>query len=252
MTDQKKRREAHEALNRLLDAEELIKNSSDPDEREGIAWEHFQDFKLYMRFPILEKYAMFVNAPATVTADDPEIGVEDKRDMIAGAITWGIPLSDGDALELGEALCALNLGQTMEILKPNPISKREMALQIQHLQLLAVMGSYFLHGTGIGIGKARKMVAECYGLPSGENIRIWEQRDLVGSLGKAGIERVLYMTKIALISGELFKSDAPHPPGTIIVFGTTENTIRSMKECGEAYRAALKKEEIEIPKIYFA
>ena len=46
MTDQKKRREAHEAVDRMLDAEELIEKSSDPNECERIAWERHIDFKV--------------------------------------------------------------------------------------------------------------------------------------------------------------------------------------------------------------
>ena len=251
MTDQTKRRKAHEALDRLLDAEVLIGKTSDPNDRERIAWERYEDFKVNLRFSLVEKYAIAVNAPAEVNADDIEFSIEAKREMIAGAITWGIPLPDGDALELGDALRALNSGQTMKIVRPTTNSSREKAWQIQCLQLYAVMGSYFLHGTGIGMAESRNTIANFFGLSSGENIRTWERRDLVNSLGEEGGDRLELMCDIARLSGELFNSGAPQPPGFPVVFGNKENALRSMKECGIAYQSALQKKEFDIPIIYF-
>jgi len=109
------------------------------------------------------------------------------------------------------------------------------------------MGSYFLHGTGITKEKSRDIVAELYGLNSGENIRTWERRDLIKSLGEEEYESHEDMFFISKQSGELFSSGNPQPLGSMVAFGSKENALKDMKTCGKAYQRALRNEEIETP-----
>lgn len=249
MTDQARRQAAHEAVDRMLDAEELIAKTPHPYDCEQIAMARSEDYRLNLRFPLLEKYAMAAQVPAEVNPYDTE---ESKRAMFAEAIYSGIPFAESDALELRNGLRALNSGQTMKIFEPTKNSSRIKSYQIRELQLYAVMGSYFLHGMGITKKRSRDIVAEIYGLSSGENIRTWERRDLTESVGEEEQEADKDMYFIAQQSGELFSSGSPQPPGSMVVFGSKENALKKMKACAKAYRGALDYEEIEMPEIMFS
>ena len=248
------RAEAHETLDRLLDAAQRIERERDRKKKALLAWSCAFDFSSLSSHLSTICYA--IEGGFYVPSSDPDndedfISIERWRQLVATLISNEIPLNRHMKNDLTAALLALNHGEVQQVLKPSVTFKKKPAWTISRLQLLAFIHVYCLHGQGYTVTHARERVAKAYGYhhEGGHNtIRSWATRDLLTEYDKSYLK---WIKEVSAQLGALLKSGVDR--SKMYTLETPAHALGScmnhfdLETCGALYQKALRGEPIDVP-----